>query len=66
MVRRGTVIIDRDGRIAKIISGVVDPVLLRKQIETLLSRASNNTASSETKRSTPAKDQKPEVSAVPS
>lgn len=32
----GTVIIDRDGRIVKIISGIVDPADLRKQIDRML------------------------------
>lgn len=35
----GTVVIGQDGRIAKIISGVVDPVALKKDIEALLSVA---------------------------
>ena len=44
----GTVVIGRDGRIVKIISGVVDQVVLRKQIETLLAVAtSSNVAVSE-------------------
>lgn len=59
----GTVIIDRDGKITKIISGVVDPTMLRKQIESLLSVASN---SSLTEKSIPSKERKPEVSTVPS
>jgi thiol-disulfide isomerase/thioredoxin len=51
----GTVVIGRDGLVAKIISGVVDQVVLRKQIEALLAVAAAKTTTS-----------KPEVSAVPS
>jgi peroxiredoxin len=53
----GTVVIDREGKIVKIISGVVDQAMLRKEIEALLAVARNST--------TP-KDRKPEVSSVPS
>ncbi|HZM99533.1 MAG TPA: TlpA disulfide reductase family protein, partial [Pyrinomonadaceae bacterium] len=35
----GTVVIGRDGRVVKIISGVVDQVILRKEIEALLAVA---------------------------
>jgi thiol-disulfide isomerase/thioredoxin len=52
----GTVVIGRDGRVAKIISGIVDPVVLKKEIESLLAVAT-------TKTSNP---RKPEVSTVPS
>jgi thiol-disulfide isomerase/thioredoxin len=55
----GTVVIGQDGRIAKIISGVVDPVALRKDIEALLSVAINDPRNKETARRT-------KVSAVPS
>ena len=48
--------IDRDGKIAKIISGVVNVAELRKQIESLL--AATKPIPRETKR--------PEVSSVPS
>ena len=57
----GTVIINRDGKLTKIISGVVDQAGLRKQIEALLAVASNTTLPA--KSATP---RKPEVSAVPS
>jgi len=57
----GTVIINREGKLTKIISGVVDQATLRKQIESLLAVASNNTAEQRV-----AKERKPEVSAVPS
>lgn len=56
----GTVIIGRDGRVAKVISGVVDQASLRKEIEKLLAvTAVNTTTRKETAR-------KAEVSAVPS
>jgi thiol-disulfide isomerase/thioredoxin len=51
----GTVVIGRDGRVAKIISGVVDQVVLRKEIETLLAVAAAKTTTT-----------KNEVSTVPS
>ena len=50
----GTVVIDRDGKIAKIISGVVDQAILRKEIESLLSVAFKGP------------ERRTEVSAVPS
>jgi len=52
----GTVVIGRDGRVAKIISGVVDQVGLRKEIEALLAVATAKTSTARTN----------EVSAVPS
>ena len=58
----GTVIINREGKITKIISGVVDQAGLRKQIEALLSVASDN----KPEPGAAAKERKPEVSAVPS
>jgi peroxiredoxin len=56
----GTVVIDRQGKIAKIISGVVNQAVLRKEIESLLSVASVPNASAT------AKDKKAGVSSVPS
>ncbi|HEX5835421.1 MAG TPA: TlpA disulfide reductase family protein [Pyrinomonadaceae bacterium] len=53
----GTVVIDREGKIVKIISGVVDQAMLRKEIEALLAVANNNVTENE---------RKPEVSSVPS
>jgi len=53
----GTVIVGRDGRIAKVISGVVDQAALKKEIEALLAVAANTS-----RQETPAK----KVSAVPS
>lgn len=58
----GTVIINREGKITKIISGVVDQAGLRKQIEALLAVASDN----KPEPSAAAKERKPQVSAVPS
>lgn len=59
----GTVVIDHEGKIARIISGVIDQAVLRKQIETLLAVASNSTPADEV---VAAKERKPEVSSVPS
>ena len=58
----GTVVIDREGKIAKIISGVIDQAALRKEIEALLAVASDNAA----EQSVAQKERKPEVSSVPS
>ena len=52
----GTVIIDREGRVAKVISGVIDKADIRKQIESILATAEQ----------TRAKPERTEVSAVPS
>lgn len=52
----GTVIIDREGRVAKVISGVIDKADIRKQIESML-------ATAEQARGKP---ERVEVSAVPS
>jgi peroxiredoxin len=56
----GTVVIDREGKIAKIISGVIDQALLRKEIEALLAVA----GTADPRES--AKERKPAVSSVPS
>lgn len=58
----GTVVIGRDGRVAKIISGVVDQPVLRKEIEALLTVATTNTG----KENATVRERKAEVSAVPS
>ena len=58
----GTVVIDREGKIAKIISGVIDAAVLRREIESLLSV----TAVSTPEPSAAVRERKPEVSAVPS
>lgn len=52
----GTVIIDRQGRVAKVISGVIDKADIRKQIESMLATAEQARA----------KPERVEVSAVPS
>lgn len=52
----GTVIIDREGRVAKVISGVVDKAVVKKQIESMLATAEQARA----------KPERTEVSAVPS
>jgi peroxiredoxin len=54
----GTVVIGRDGRIVKIISGVINPAELRKQIEALVVTTGDVAAST--------KDRTSEVSSVPS
>ena len=59
----GTVVIDREGKIAKIISGVIDQAVLRKRIEALLAVATNN---SPAEKNVGARERKPEVSSVPS
>ncbi len=65
----GTVIIGRDGRIVKVISGVVNQVELRKQIEALLAAAEATAAVERKKADTEiasAKKRPSEVSSVPS
>jgi thiol-disulfide isomerase/thioredoxin len=63
----GTVIIGRDGRIAKVISGIVNQADLKKQIDAMLA-AAEATASLEQKReqSAAAKKRPGEASSVPS
>ena len=60
----GTVVIGRDGKVAKIISGVVNAAELRKQVEALLSVTANNTTVPEREAETPSKPAS--VSSVPS
>lgn len=57
----GTVVIGRDGKVTKVISGVVDPVALKKDVEALLavSRPTSNETVATTTR-------KPAAAAVPS
>jgi thiol-disulfide isomerase/thioredoxin len=59
----GTVIIGRDGRVVKIISGVVNQADLKKQVETLLATAEKIAAK---ERADIKKQQRREVSSVPS
>jgi len=62
----GTVIISKDGRVARVISGIVNQADLKKQIETMLaSVAPTNAPSAEPKEEALAK-RKADVSAVPS
>jgi thiol-disulfide isomerase/thioredoxin len=63
----GTVIIGRDGRIAKIISGIVNQADLKKQIDAMLASA-ERTAAAERKREQAAavKEKPAEASSVPS
>ncbi len=49
----GTVVIARDGRVAKVISGVINPASLRKQIDAMLNASEPSTASG------PAEERKP-------
>jgi thiol-disulfide isomerase/thioredoxin len=58
----GTVIIGRDGRVAKVISGVVNPADLKKQIDALLGSAANGSR----KEQPVARQTRTEVSSVPS
>ena len=59
----GTVIIDRDGRVVKVISGVVNQADLKKQIDALLATAEKTAAN---ERREVAKQRRSEVSSVPS
>ena len=63
----GTVVIGRDGRIAKVISGVVNQADLKKQIDSMLATA-EKTATQERKpeQDQIAKSKRSEVSSVPS
>jgi hypothetical protein len=58
----GTVLIGRDGRVAKIISGVVDQAGLRKEIQALLAVAKT----SDVPKESAVTERRKEVSAVPS
>ena len=59
----GTVVINRDGRIAKVISGIVNQADLKKQIEAILASAEKADAK---ERQRVAKQKRNEVSSVPS
>jgi thiol-disulfide isomerase/thioredoxin len=59
----GTVIIGRDGRIAKVISGIVNQADLKKQIEAMLATAEKVAAQEQAQV---AKQKRSEVSSVPS
>ena len=65
----GTVIIGRDGRIAKVISGIVNQADLKKQIDAMLASAEATAASvrkEEGKKLASVKERSREVSSVPS
>ncbi len=63
----GTVIIGRDGRIAKIISGIVNQADLKKQIEAMLATAERAAAKERKREQTASVKEKPsEASSVPS
>ena len=65
----GTVIIGRDGRIAKVISGVVNQADLKKQIDAMLATAEATAAverKKEGRQTAAAKQKSSEVSSVPS
>lgn len=63
----GTVLIGRDGRIAKVISGVFNQADLKKQIEVMLASAENLAAKErKQEREQMAKQKQSEVSSVPS
>jgi thiol-disulfide isomerase/thioredoxin len=64
----GTVVLDKDGRIVKVISGVVDPLELRKQIETMLATAEASVPPGETvaEKKKAGKREESKASSVPS
>jgi peroxiredoxin len=63
----GTVIIDRDGRVAKVISGIVNQADLKKQIDSMLARARQSDAEQRKQKSEEiARQKRSEVSSVPS
>ena len=63
----GTVIIGRDGRIARIISGIINPADLKKQIEMMLATAERAAAKERKREQTASLKEKPgEASSVPS
>lgn len=61
----GTVIIGRDGRIAKVISGIVNQADLQKQVDTMLASA-EKTAAKERKQVASAKQKPSQAASVPS
>lgn len=65
----GTVIIGRDGRVAKVISGIVNQVDLKKQIDVMLAAAERTAATGrkrEREQAASAKQKPSEASSVPS
>lgn len=63
----GTVLIGRDGRVAKVISGVINPAELKKQIDSMLAAAEKTAAvDRKQERERTASQRRSEVSSVPS
>ncbi|HVF57645.1 MAG TPA: TlpA disulfide reductase family protein [Pyrinomonadaceae bacterium] len=64
----GTVVVGRDGRVAKVISGVVNPAELKKQIDAMLAAVEQTAAGGrgEARRGKSASEKPDEVSTVPS
>lgn len=62
----GTVVIDKDGRIVQVISGIVNAADLRRQIDAMLKTAENEAKKNETVARRGAKEKQPQVSNVPS
>lgn len=62
----GTVVIGKDGRIAKVISGVVNQADLKKQIEAMLASASTSTEPAKNNQQVTASRKPAQVSSVPS
>jgi thiol-disulfide isomerase/thioredoxin len=63
----GTVVISKDGKIAKVISGVVNQADLKKQIETMLASVAQTTISTTERKEVASTNKRPtEVSSVPS
>jgi thiol-disulfide isomerase/thioredoxin len=62
----GTVIVGRDGRVAKVISGVVNPAELKKQIDAMLAAAEAGRKASAREERAAAKEKPGEASSVPS
>ncbi|HEU4477320.1 MAG TPA: TlpA disulfide reductase family protein [Pyrinomonadaceae bacterium] len=63
----GTVLIGRDGRVAKVISGVINSVELKKQIDSMLAAAEKTAAvDRKQEREQTASQRRSEVSSVPS
>jgi thiol-disulfide isomerase/thioredoxin len=60
----GTVVIDREGRIARVMPGIVNPVELKKQIDAMLASAERRAEA--VRRETAAKQKPREASSVPS
>ncbi len=62
----GTVVVGKDGRIAKVLSGVVNQTDLKKQLDAMLAAAEAKTADDSKKEVPGAKKRASEVSSVPS